>query len=55
MIRAGLLQAEAVDAYRYHPESPELEAIVAELERHYAERPVALIKEIVSAATGECL
>lgn len=47
--RAGLLAPEARSAYRYQAATPELDAIVAELERHYAERPVALIKEIFSA------
>jgi hypothetical protein len=46
---AGLLQQEGGGAYRYAPASTELEAIAAELARHYAERPVALIKEIASA------
>jgi hypothetical protein len=49
LLGAGLLEAEAGGTYRYRPASAELEAIVAELERHYAERPVALIKEIASA------
>lgn len=49
LARAGLLAPEAGGAYRYQAATPELDAIVAELERHYAERPVALIKEIFSA------
>jgi hypothetical protein len=49
LVGAGLLVVEADGSYRYQPASPELEGIAAELERHYAERPVALIKEIVSA------
>jgi hypothetical protein len=46
--RAGLLKQDANGAYRYEP-AADLDAIAAELERHYAERPVALIKEIASA------
>lgn len=49
LVRAGLLKDDGEGAYRYEPISAELEGIAAELERHYAERPVALIKEIVSA------
>ena len=48
LVRAGLLRQEG-EAYGYGPASAELDAIAAELERHYAERPVALIKEIASA------
>lgn len=49
LARAGLLVAETDGSYRYGPASAELDGLAAELERHYAERPVALIKEIASA------
>jgi DNA-binding IclR family transcriptional regulator len=49
LTRAGLLRQEADGAYRYYPSGRDLDAVAAELERHYAERPVALIKEIASA------
>jgi DNA-binding IclR family transcriptional regulator len=49
LVRAGLLKEGGEGLYRYEPASDELDALAAELERHYAERPVALIKEIVSA------
>jgi DNA-binding IclR family transcriptional regulator len=49
LTRGGLLRQEADGAYRYDPSAPDLDAVAAELERHYAERPVALIKEIASA------
>lgn len=46
---AGLLEAESGGTHRYRPASTELDALAADLERLYAERPVALIKEIASA------
>jgi DNA-binding IclR family transcriptional regulator len=49
LVRAGLLGAEEDGTYRYSPGSSELDETAAELERNYAERPLALIKEIVSA------
>jgi DNA-binding IclR family transcriptional regulator len=49
LVRAGLLTAEADGSYRYGPRDAELEGLASELERHYAERPLALIREIVSA------
>lgn len=52
LTRAGLLKQDANGAYRYEP-AADLDAIAAELERHYAERPVALIKAIASAPSDK--
>jgi hypothetical protein len=49
LVAAGLLVVEADGAYRYRPANPELDGIAAEVERHYVERPLALIKAIASA------
>lgn len=46
--RQGLV-TEADGSYRYAPASAEIEALASELGRLYGERPLAVIKEIVSA------
>ncbi len=46
----GLVEEqEGGSAYRYQPASGDLDELVQQLDRLYAERPLALIKEIVSA------
>ncbi len=47
--REGLVTANADDTYAYTPASAEMDAVAGELVRLYAERPVAIIKEILSA------
>jgi len=47
--RHGLVTVEADGTYRYAPSSPEIEAMAAEVTRLYGERPVSLIKEIMTA------
>jgi DNA-binding IclR family transcriptional regulator len=47
--RQGLVSAEANGGYRYAPAGSETDAAVSELTRLYAERPMAVIKEILSA------
>lgn len=47
--RSGLIEAVAPDSYRYGPANPELAGLVEELARIYAERPITVVKEIVSA------
>jgi hypothetical protein len=49
LVTAGLVQVDAEGSYRYRPATPELDSLVEQLERVYVERPLALIKEIVSA------
>jgi predicted transcriptional regulator len=49
LMKAGVIQADTEGSYRYWPATPDLDALVEQLDRLYAERPVALIKEIVSA------
>jgi hypothetical protein len=49
LARAGLVAADDDGNYRYRPASEEADAMVGRLERIYIERPLALIKEIVSA------
>lgn len=51
--RAGLVREEGAGAYRYAPATPELANLVQDLERVYAERPIALVKEIVSAPNSK--
>lgn len=46
--RQGLVVLDAEGTYRYHA-SGETDALASELTRLYAERPLAVIKEIVSA------
>jgi hypothetical protein len=46
---AGLLVMEPDGSCRYRPANAALEDVAAEVERHYIERPLALIKAIVSA------
>ena len=47
--RKGLAAAEGDGTYRYAPATAEIEALASELGRLYNERPMAIIKEIVSA------
>lgn len=47
--RAGLVVRENDGRYRYSPASPALEALTSELAKLYAERPMTIIKEIVTA------
>jgi hypothetical protein len=49
LTKAGLVAADDDGTYRYRPASAEADAMVGRLERIYIERPLALIKEIVSA------
>jgi predicted transcriptional regulator of viral defense system len=42
----GLVERLADGAYRYRPSSPELEALVVELARLHAERPLAIAQAI---------
>ena len=46
--KAGLVETDEAGNYRYRPASEETDALVAELERIYKERPLALIREIIS-------
>ncbi len=48
-VKIGLLEEPASETFRYRPASGELDDLVQQLDRLYAERPLALIKEIVSA------
>ena len=47
--RRGLVAADGKGLYRYAPATAEMEAIAGDLVRLYAERPLAVIKEVVSA------
>lgn len=49
LAKAGLVEADEEGDYRYRPATEEVDAVVGELERVYVERPLALIREIVSA------
>ena len=48
LAKAGLVEADENGNYRYRPSSDEIDALVGRLEQVYLERPLALIKEIVS-------
>lgn len=48
-VKSGLIEEQAPGSFRYQPSSGELDDLVQQLDRVYAERPLALIKEIVSA------
>jgi DNA-binding IclR family transcriptional regulator len=48
-IRQGLVAQEPGDTYRYAPADAQTDALASELARLYAERPLAVIKEIMSA------
>ena len=48
-IRQGLVTQESDGTYRYAPGSAETAGLASELARLYAQRPVAVIKEIMSA------
>lgn len=47
--KSRLVEEKPDNLFEYRAASPELDALVARLERAYAETPIALIKEIVSA------
>lgn len=47
--RQGLVVAEGGGTYRYAPANSETQALADQLARIYAERPMAVIKEIMSA------
>jgi hypothetical protein len=47
--KSGLIDEGPESMFQYHAASTELDALVARLERVYAETPIALVKEIVSA------
>ena len=47
--KANLVQEEPGGAFRYAPGTPALDDVVRQLEEINAERPLALIKEIISA------
>jgi hypothetical protein len=47
-VRNGLLEEQG-DSFRYKPANEDLDDLVRQLDQLYAERPLALIKEIVSA------
>lgn len=49
LTRTGLTKEEAEGLYRYAPETPALDDTVRQLDEINAERPLALIKEIISA------
>ena len=49
LTNAGLIQEEAEGLYQYRPVTPELDDTVRQLDEINAERPLALIKEIISA------
>jgi hypothetical protein len=46
--QAGLIQRDGNGSITYRPQSPDLHELVGQLERSYAERPLTLIKEILS-------
>jgi DNA-binding IclR family transcriptional regulator len=48
-IRQGLVAEEPGGTYRYAPADAQTDALASELARLYAERPLAVIKEIMSA------
>lgn len=47
--RQGLVAVDANGRYRYAPASADLDGLVTELTRLYAQRPLAVIKEVLSA------
>jgi hypothetical protein len=47
--QAGLVREEADLSYRYEPRTAELDETVRQLDAINAERPLAVIKEIISA------
>ena len=49
LTNGGLVKEEASGLYRYGAATPELDETVRELDAINAERPLALIKEIISA------
>jgi hypothetical protein len=48
-VTIGLVRAEGEDGYRYAPASSVLDRAVEQVERAYAERPIAVTKAILSA------
>jgi DNA-binding IclR family transcriptional regulator len=47
--RVGVVAEAGDGAYRYDPKTPELARIVAQLERDYAARPLAIVRAILDA------
>lgn len=45
---AGLIIRQDDGSYRYHPLSTEVDGFVADLQRIYAEKPAAVMREIVT-------
>jgi hypothetical protein len=50
---AGLAKEEGSSRFRYAPATPEIETRVEELERFYAQRPLSLMKEILSVPNSK--
>lgn len=48
LVAAGLVVEEEGGHYRYHAGSPAIDELVVELEKLYATKPTAVIREIVS-------
>ncbi|MDP1586197.1 MAG: hypothetical protein Q8M07_00515 [Prosthecobacter sp.] len=48
-IRSGLVTVEPDGTYRYAPATTEIGALAADVTRLYGERPVSIIKEIMTA------
>ena len=47
--RVGLVTEAGGGGYRYAPQTPELERVVAQLEQTYAARPLEIVRQIVAA------
>jgi DNA-binding GntR family transcriptional regulator len=45
---AGLVVQQDGDSYRYHPLSDEIDSLVSDLQRIYAEKPASVMREIVT-------
>ena len=46
---AGLVSEAGGGAYRYDPQTPELEQVVDQLAQEYAARPLAIVRAILAA------
>ena len=51
-VQAGILREEEA-GFRYAPAAPELDQLIEELAREYAERPTSVINTIVDAQSGK--
>ncbi len=49
LVRAGLVSEAGGGAYRYDPQTPELEQVVDQLAQEYAARPLAIVRAILAA------